>query len=164
MKFSTARFVLFAPIGAAERLSCRGLLRATSWPRGLALIDQLGLHYLHAHQIATRVEEAAVRAAGVDWREYDRFVQKNVKCIGDERLSKIPDDLDTKPYRDEHDEDLLRRMLDCIKRDQVPQGFRKQQLKDIASELRQYFRKRQKLSVHSLKSSKAAAHTKRKRT
>ena len=25
------------------------------------LIDQLGLHYLHAHQIATRAEEAAVR-------------------------------------------------------------------------------------------------------
>ena len=30
------------------------------------LIDQLGLHYLHAHQIATRAEEAAVRAAGID--------------------------------------------------------------------------------------------------
>ena len=26
------------------------------------LIDQLGLHYLHAHQIATRAEQAAVRA------------------------------------------------------------------------------------------------------
>jgi hypothetical protein len=31
------------------------------------LIDRLGLHYLHAHQIATR-EQAAVRAAGVSWR------------------------------------------------------------------------------------------------
>src|ERR1700722_17000743 len=30
------------------------------------LIDQLGLHYLHAHQIATRAEQAAVRAAGVN--------------------------------------------------------------------------------------------------
>ena len=36
------------------------------------LIDQLGLHYLHAHQIATRAEEAAVRAAGITWRDYDR--------------------------------------------------------------------------------------------
>ena len=27
------------------------------------LIDRLGLHYLHAHQIATRAEQAAVRAA-----------------------------------------------------------------------------------------------------
>jgi hypothetical protein len=129
-----------------------------------ALIDRLGLHYLHAHQIATRAEEAAVRAAGIDWREYDRFVQKNVKRIGDERLSEIPDDLDTKPYRDEHDEDLLRRMLDCIERGQVPKGVRKQQLNDTASELRQYVRRRQKVSVHSPKSSKAAVRTKRKRT
>ena len=58
------------------------------------LIDQLGLHYLHAHQIATRAEEAAVRAAGIDWRDYDRFMQKYVKRIGDERLNKVPDDLD----------------------------------------------------------------------
>src|SRR6266576_3008148 len=29
------------------------------------LIDQLNLHYLHAHQIATRAEQAAVRAAGL---------------------------------------------------------------------------------------------------
>src|SRR5437764_1310540 len=74
------------------------------------LIDQLGLHYLHAHQIATRAEQAAVRAAGVSWRAYDRFMQKNVKTIGDERLTKVPADLDQKPYRDEHDTDLLRRM------------------------------------------------------
>jgi hypothetical protein len=112
-----------------------------------ALIDQLGLHYLHAHQIATRAEEAAVRAAGIDWREYDSFVQKKVKCIGDERLRKIPNDLDTKPYRDEHDKDLLRRMLDCLEKDQVPYGFRRQQLKDTVSELRQYFRKRHEVSV-----------------
>ena len=74
------------------------------------LIDQLGLHYLHAHQIATRAEQAAVRAAGVQWRAYDRFMQKYVKHIGDERLTKVPADLDEKPYRDEHDYDLLRRM------------------------------------------------------
>ena len=44
------------------------------------LIDQLGLHYLHAHQIATRAEEAAVRAAGVEWRAYDRFMQSTSKA------------------------------------------------------------------------------------
>jgi hypothetical protein len=84
------------------------------------LIDQLGLHYLHAHQIATRAEQAAVRAAGVSWRAYDRFMQKNVKRGGDERLSKVPDDLDTKPYRDEHDLDLLRRMEAAVARGHVP--------------------------------------------
>ena len=78
------------------------------------LIDQLNLHYLHAHQIATRAEQAAVRACGVTWREYDRFMQKNVKKIGDEGLTKVPADLDQKPYRDEHDYELLRRMEACI--------------------------------------------------
>lgn len=74
------------------------------------LIDQLGLHYQHAHQIATRAEEAAVRADGVSWRAYDRFMQQYVKEMGDERLTKLPADLDLKPYRDEHDYDLMRRM------------------------------------------------------
>ena len=74
------------------------------------LIDQLGLHYQHAHQIATRAEEAAVRADSVSWRAYDRFMQQYVKEMGDERLTKLPGDLDLKPYRDEHDYDLMRRM------------------------------------------------------
>ena len=74
------------------------------------LIDQLDLHYQHAHQIATRAEEAAVRADGISWRAYDRFMQTYVKRMGDERLTKLPDDLDLKPYRDEHDYDLMRRM------------------------------------------------------
>jgi hypothetical protein len=74
------------------------------------LIDQLDLHYQHAHQIATRAEEAAVRADNVSWRAYDQFMQKYVKRMGDERLTKLPRDLDLKPYRDEHDYDLMRRM------------------------------------------------------
>src|SRR5437588_7229524 len=92
------------------------------------LIDQLDLHYLHAHQIAARAEEAAVRAAGVLWRDYDRFMQKYVKRIGDERLTKVPADLDLKPYRDEHDYDLVRRMLACIARGKGPPGIEPEHL------------------------------------
>src|SRR5438093_13487263 len=87
------------------------------------LIDQLGLHYLHAHQIASRAEQAAVRSAGVRWRDYDRFMQKYVKHIGDERLTKVPADLDLKPYRDEHDDDLVKRMLECIESNGAPSGL-----------------------------------------
>ena len=87
------------------------------------LIDQLNLHYLHAHQIATRAEQAAVRAAGIRWRDYDRFMQKYVKRIGDERLTKVPADLDLKPYRDEHDDDLVQRMLASIARGHTPRGL-----------------------------------------
>ena len=43
-------------------------------------------------------------------------MQKNVKRDGDERLSKVPADLDTKPYRDEHDFDLLRRMMAAVEK------------------------------------------------
>jgi len=94
------------------------------------LIDQLGLHYLHAHQIATRAEEAAVRADGILWRDYDRFMQKYVKHIGDERLKKVPEDLDLKPYRDEHDFDLITRMQKALtkrglRRDEDPVALRK---------------------------------------
>jgi hypothetical protein len=87
------------------------------------LIDQLDLHYLHAHQIASRAEEAAVRAARIRWKDYDRFMQKYVKRIGDERLTKVPSDLDLKPYRDEHDYDLVQRMLDSVKRHVAPAGI-----------------------------------------
>ncbi len=75
-----------------------------------SLIDELDLHYLHAHQIATRAEESAVRADRISWRAYDAFMQKYVKTVGDERLSHVPADLDLKPYRDEHDRDLIARM------------------------------------------------------
>jgi hypothetical protein len=105
------------------------------------LIDQLGLHYLHAHQIATRAEQAAVRAAGIRWHDYDRFMQKYVKRIGDERLTKVPDDLDTKPYRDEHDDDLLGRMLVSIEKGHAPKGVRGAQLRDAVREIRQYVRR-----------------------
>jgi hypothetical protein len=106
------------------------------------LIDQLGLHYLHAHQIATRAEEAAVRAAGIKWRDYDRFMQKHVKTIGDEHLTKVPKDLDLKPYRDEHDDDLLRRMLASVKASKAPKGLHVRDLAEAIEELRRRVRRR----------------------
>jgi len=110
------------------------------------LIDQLGLHYLHAHQIATRAEQAAVRAAGVSWRDYDRFMQKYVKRIGDEGLSKVPADLDLKPYRDEHDLDLLRRMGDAIDKGHAPEEFRSPKVRQaIAGALAETRARRTKL-------------------
>jgi hypothetical protein len=49
-------------------------------------------------------------------------MQKYVKKFGDERLTKVPVDLDTKPYRDEHDTDLLNRMEKCAKLGNLPPG------------------------------------------
>jgi hypothetical protein len=105
------------------------------------LIDQLGLHYLHAHQIAARAEEAAVRSAGIKWHDYDRFMQRHVKTIGDERLTKVPKDLDLKPYRDEQDDDLLRRMLKSVKAGKTPKGLHVSDLAEAIQELRKRVRR-----------------------
>jgi hypothetical protein len=74
-----------------------------------SLLDDLGLIYQHAHQIALRAEQAAVKAAGVPWGEYDRFMAKHIK-EADDAIDRLPSDLDIKPYRDEHDLQLLKRM------------------------------------------------------
>jgi len=95
------------------------------------LIDQLGLHYLHAHQIATRAEQAAVRADRIEWRDYDRFMQRYVKRIGDERLTKVPDDLDLKPYRDEHDFDLIKRMITALDGNRLPRALAARKLRPL---------------------------------
>jgi hypothetical protein len=100
------------------------------------LIDQLGLHYLHAHQIATRAEQAAVRAEKIGWRDYDRFMQKYVKEIGDERLTKVPADLDLKPYRDEHDFDLMKRMQAAAVAGTLPRGIDGAKLRKALAEAR----------------------------
>jgi hypothetical protein len=84
------------------------------------MIDRLNLHYLHAHQIATRVERDAVVACGINWGDYDDFMQTNVKYVGDKRLTKVPADLDLKPYRDEHDTELLERMARAVGRGHHP--------------------------------------------
>jgi len=80
-----------------------------------ALLDELGLHYLHAHQIALRTERAAVEAEGQAWREYNAFTKAHERQIDDENLKKVPDDLDLTPYRNEKDFQKLQQMVAAIK-------------------------------------------------
>jgi hypothetical protein len=74
-----------------------------------AVGDRLGLTYQHAHQIALRVEEAAVRAARISWHDYNTFTRKYEEKA-QKSFSRLPPDLDLKPYRDEKDTELLRRI------------------------------------------------------
>jgi hypothetical protein len=76
-----------------------------------ALLDELRLHYLHAHQIAQRAERDAVKAAGISWWAYQRFMKQHEKPIEEERLARVPAELDLTPYRDEKDFALLRRLV-----------------------------------------------------
>lgn len=127
------------------------------------LIDQLGLHYLHAHQIATRAEEAAVNAERVTWAAYDRFMQKYVKSIGDERLAKVPDDLDLKPYRDYHDYELMQRMIKSIDKGELKSGAKLQaELKDYADAFREERRlDRRRLATQGAKTARTRVVTKK---
>jgi hypothetical protein len=49
---------------------------------------------------------------------------------GDERLSKVPADLDIKPYRAEHDFDLLRRMMAAVEKGHLPSTRSKAAVRD----------------------------------
>jgi hypothetical protein len=75
------------------------------------LFDRYELEYPHAHQFALRLEQVAVRNAGVSWRAYNALTQRYVKDVHDERLRNLPPDLEIKPYKDEGDVALLKRML-----------------------------------------------------
>ena len=76
-----------------------------------ALLDELRLHYLHAHQIAVRAERDAVKAAGISWWTYQSFMKKHEKQIEEEKLTRVPASLDLTPYRDEKDFSLLQRLV-----------------------------------------------------
>jgi hypothetical protein len=75
-----------------------------------SLVDQLGLKYQFAHQLALRVEEAAVRDAGISWRRYNALMEKYIKIADEDPDLRIPPDLDLEPYVDEHDAQTLARM------------------------------------------------------
>ena len=66
---------------------------------------------MHAHQIAVRIERDAVKAAGVSWWAYQRFMKQHEKVIEAERLVRVPATLDLTPYRDERDFALLHRLV-----------------------------------------------------
>ncbi len=76
-----------------------------------ALLDELRLHYLHAHQIAVRAERDAVKAAGLSWWVYQSVMKGYSKPIEEEKLINVPPSLDLTPYRDEKDFALLERLV-----------------------------------------------------
>ena len=74
-----------------------------------AVGDRLGLTYQHAHQIALRAEEAAVRAAGISWHDYNAFMQEQMDKV-EKNFSSLPPDLDLKPYFDKEDVEILKKI------------------------------------------------------
>lgn len=77
--------------------------------------DIHGHKYQYAHQLATKKERAAVKNDGIDWNEYQSFMEKMIKKLKD-ISGPIPPDLDLKPERDYHDYKLLHRLQKMQKR------------------------------------------------
>ncbi len=72
-----------------------------------AMQDVFKLKYFLAHQIALRIERAAVEADGLDWKVYDANAKKYIKRIEEEDIGDIPHDLDLQPYIDSSDKELI---------------------------------------------------------
>ena len=75
------------------------------------MVEEHGIIYELAHQIALRGEEAGVKGAGIPWTVYNSFCMKQIKLIGNRpRYANCPKDLDLTPYLDEKDWPTLRKM------------------------------------------------------
>jgi hypothetical protein len=74
------------------------------------LSDLFNLKYQQAHHIATYIEHEQCIKAGINWKKYNKFLDPQMKHIWQNKIKKIPKFLDLKPYKDEKDFELLRRM------------------------------------------------------
>lgn len=63
-----------------------------------ALLDEYGLRYQSAHQIALRTERASAAAAGVAWKPYDDMIADVANRIFERRPSRVSNRLDLTPY------------------------------------------------------------------
>lgn len=78
-----------------------------------SLMQELKLHYLHAHQIAEDAEENAVRLlyGPHGLQQYLDFYKVWIPKIGNRKTyTDVPRDLDLAPYEQERDKDTLKRM------------------------------------------------------
>lgn len=62
-----------------------------------ALMDRLGISYADAHALATAAEKAEVEKAGINWNEYQGFMDQQQKLNLHKEHRKLPPDLDKSP-------------------------------------------------------------------
>ena len=56
------------------------------------------------------------RACGIEWHDYDQFMQQWIKRADSAKLSKVPADLDLTPYLDENDKELIRKCVTNVRK------------------------------------------------
>lgn len=72
------------------------------------LLDEMGLTYQHAHQIAQRTERRVAHALGISWDEYDQWISKVADKVSSERPLRIHPRLDMTCYYSYDDEENLK--------------------------------------------------------
>ena len=74
-------------------------------------LNNFKLNYLEAHNIALRFEKCYVDTDNeITWNEYNKFCNHFITEDEDEKIIKIPKDLDLRPYEDSKDWNLIKRM------------------------------------------------------
>jgi hypothetical protein len=83
-----------------------------------ALEDIYRLPYAVAHHLVTwGIEYPAVVRDGLSWEAYDKFLKPQIKYADHASIRNVPEDLDLKPYTDEHAKLLLKKMKKNDKKD-----------------------------------------------
>jgi len=78
-----------------------------------ALMGVFKTKYQQAHHIATHVEHMSLISDGFDWKKYTAYCEKYIKEVDHEKVVKVPSDLDLEPYKDEHDERLMKELVNA---------------------------------------------------
>lgn len=73
--------------------------------------DMSSVSYLVAHQVAEAVENALVRAAGLDLQKYNAWMQNAIDWLQEQPLEKSPTGITLAPMKDCHDEDTLNEIV-----------------------------------------------------
>lgn len=77
-----------------------------------ALMDFLEYDYPEAHQVATYAEHTDLKRMNISPSAYERALDPYIKADAQEKIIRVPAELDLKPYRDSRDLKLLARMKD----------------------------------------------------
>ena len=64
---------------------------------------EFGYKYMSSHHIALEAERKMVEEAGINWNKYQNYCDKYIKLAENEKLQKVPPDLDLLPYKTFHD-------------------------------------------------------------
>ena len=71
--------------------------------------------YPYAHEIATKIEREYVESLGVNWDDYCREVDRQLREVYRRKLQKSPKDLDLAPYFYSRDKEALKEIRDSEK-------------------------------------------------